>query len=553
MPITDQAVNYFRSGALIEIGTVGEGAETRLEVASFSSLGTRYDDLALGTGRNTTLSAADPDGDGIIQAGDSFTVSSTNYLGGFRTSSETISLELAGTGTYTTYALGVPVTRTVLIGETPSGAQYVVFPDADAPVLTGQLVATLDIHAAGYDYVTGEVAVCYLQGTRILTDHGYVAIEDLREGDMVVCRFGGLRPIRWIGRQHLAGRRAPGQEAIRFAPGSIAEGMPRAPLLVSPGHSMLVGETLVLAAKLVNGITITREPPRNEWSYFQLDLGDHDLVLAEGAWSESFADCRDFRQMFDNAPDFRARFPDHVAPVQPILCAERPSAGAALHRALRHVAERALSLEEPVAPGPLEGRIEGVAAPCHISGWAADAHRHARPIALEVVLDGEVIGTTLACAPCSEAEGRMGFVFDGALGLTTEELARLLVRRAQDRQAIAPLSGAAFGRLQGHLDLVTDTCCLKGWARDRDRPDHPVMLEVVLGEEVLGIVLASRRRQDLQKAGLGDVAFVFEADRRLSPEEVEAIQLRRIGDHAALRRSERTRTARPGVATAGAT
>ncbi|MRX51157.1 tRNA methyltransferase [Paracoccus sp. S-4012] len=390
--------------------------------------------------------------------------------------------------------------------------------------------------------------VCYLQGTKIQTASGEVAVEDLREGDLVVCRFGGIRPIRWIGRQRFAGARAAGKEAIRFAEGSLGENMPREALFVSPGHSMLVEGRLVLADDLVNGITITLEEPREVWSYFQIDFGVHDLVLANGAWSESFADAGDIRGRFDNAADFRLRFPDHVAPEAPILCAERPQGGEALHAALRHTASLALSGSAPVARGRLEGRIEGVAAPCHVSGWATDAGHPGRPVMLEMVLDGEVIGTTLACAPRRDGgRGRMDFVFDGARPLSTHELLRITVRRVQDGQPLAALPSAAVGPLQGHLDLVTAGCRIEGWARDKAFSDQPVMLEAVLGDEVLGTVLACRSRHDLTKAGFGDVAFTFEANRTLTPAEMDTIQLRRINDRAVLRRSGKTKLVGTGA------
>lgn len=67
------------------------------------------------------------------------------------------------------------------------------------------------------------------------------------------------------------------------------------------------------------------------------------------------------------------------------------------------------------------------------------------------------------------------------------------------------------------------------------------MLEVVLGDEVLGTVLACRARHDLETAGFGDVAFVLDLNRMLTSDEIEAIYLRRSGDGARLRRSERTK------------
>ncbi|MRX51155.1 tRNA methyltransferase [Paracoccus sp. S-4012] len=547
MPINDDSVDYFQLTRPITIGNAAHPVDTTLPQKTVQHLELRYDGLLqqANASRETKLSADDPDGDNVLQVGDSFTISSALYNNkGVHQGTESVKLTLLGAGTFSSHH-GV---RDVLIGEAANGAQYVVFPRADAPTKPGQVTATIGAQSAGYDFDGGKIAICYLEGTGILTESGEVAIEDLREGDLVVCRFGGLRPARWIGRQRLTGSRAAGQEAIRIATGALADNMPRRPLFVSPGHAMLVAGRLVLAADLVNGITITREEPRDLWSYVQLDLGEHDLLLADGAWSESFADCGDFRTQFDNFVEFRDRFPDHVAPAAPRLCAPRPEGGEALHEALRHTARRALSSGATIASGRIEGRVEGVAEPCHVSGWVMDADHPGRPVMLELVLGDEVIATTLACAPRRAAgdQGRMGFIFAGDPRLSTRQLLRATVRRAQDGQAITPLPSAALGTLQGHLDLVTDSCRLEGWARDETFPQQPVMLEVVLGDEIIGTVLASRAREDLRKAGLGDTAFVFEASRALSPAEMEAIQLRRISDRAVLRRTAETRIVRTG-------
>ena len=420
-------------------------------------------------------------------------------------------------------------------GQTASETLYF----GDAPLRDGPIT----VNPAPY-------VVCYLRGTLILTDKGEVPIEELSEGDMLVTRFGGLRPIRWIGRQSVAGPAARGQEPIRIAPGALGEGMPRRPLLVSPGHSMLVGETLVLAQDLVNGATITREAPGQAWDYVQVEFDSHDCVLAEGAWSESFADCGTFRRRFDNAAEFHARFPGHAAPDQPQLCAPRPEAGRALEAALRAPAERAAS---GMQPGPLAGFVESVATPCRVTGWAADAAHPELPVLLEIVLDGTVLGTALAChrrddvSASGQGPSRAGFAFEGDRLLTTAEQQRLVVRRAQDGRVLGETDPMP---LEGHLDRVASPCRLEGWARDPSRPGQPAMLEVVLGTRVLGTVQACRYRQDLADAGLGNAAFVFEAGFRLSAEDMAAIQLRRVGDGAVLRRTKGTRQDQPAEALA---
>ncbi len=171
-------------------------------------------------------------------------------------------------------------------------------------------------------------ATCFLRGTLILTCRGEVPVETLRAGDLVATKFGGLRPVRWIGTQCFDGRLAgAGHQPIRFARGSLGQGMPSCDLFVSPGHAVLVGEVLVHAGALVNGSTITQERLRGEIEYFHIDLGPHDCVLANAAWAESYFEDRN-RDSFHNAAAFHALHPGHVPERQatclPIVTAEHP-------------------------------------------------------------------------------------------------------------------------------------------------------------------------------------------------------------------------------------
>ncbi len=171
-------------------------------------------------------------------------------------------------------------------------------------------------------------ATCFLRGTLILTCRGEVPVETLRAGDLVATKFGGLRPVRWIGTQCFDGRLAGvGHQPIRFARGSLGQGMPSCDLFVSPGHAVLVAEVLAHAGALVNGSTITQEQVRGEIEYFHIDLGPHDCVLANGAWAESYFEDRN-RDSFHNAAEFHALHPGHVPERQanclPIVTAEHP-------------------------------------------------------------------------------------------------------------------------------------------------------------------------------------------------------------------------------------
>ena len=134
---------------------------------------------------------------------------------------------------------------------------------------------------------------CFVKGTRIRTERGNIAVEDLRVGDMVLTKDNGPQPIRWIGSREVDGTDilAP----IRFAKGAIGN---KRPLLVSPQHRMLItgwqaelhfgiDEALVAAKHLVNGSTITVSR-RKTVTYFHILFDAHQIVKAEGAFSESF-------------------------------------------------------------------------------------------------------------------------------------------------------------------------------------------------------------------------------------------------------------------------
>lgn len=139
---------------------------------------------------------------------------------------------------------------------------------------------------------------CFVEGTRILTRHGEVAIEYLGAGDEVMTLDAGFQPIRWIGCSVVdgAGKFAP----VVFAPGAIGN---HSTLRVSQQHRILLrerqrdtpdlslmfgaSECLVPARHLVNGDTIRIERAY-ETAYYHLLFDDHEIVMSEGAATESF-------------------------------------------------------------------------------------------------------------------------------------------------------------------------------------------------------------------------------------------------------------------------
>jgi autotransporter passenger strand-loop-strand repeat protein len=147
---------------------------------------------------------------------------------------------------------------------------------------------------------------CYCTGTAIPTASGEVAVEAVAVGDLVMTADGRTEPVVWVGRRSYAGRFLAGQPhllPIRFRAGSLGGGLPRRDLLVSPCHAMLLDGVLVQAGSLTNGASITQERSAARVDYVHIELARHDVILAEGAPSETYLD-EGNRMMFANASTY---------------------------------------------------------------------------------------------------------------------------------------------------------------------------------------------------------------------------------------------------------
>jgi autotransporter passenger strand-loop-strand repeat protein len=162
--------------------------------------------------------------------------------------------------------------------------------------------------------VTEEIVPCYCRGTRILTDRGEAAVEDLHIGDLIRTISGRTRPVEWIGRRKLECRRHAAPERvkpIRIAPHAFGENRPRRALLLSPDHSVFIEDVLIPIKFLVNGATVIQIDVATVTCY-HLELARQDVVLAEGLPAETYL-ATGGRSAFENGggaiqvhPDFGA-------------------------------------------------------------------------------------------------------------------------------------------------------------------------------------------------------------------------------------------------------
>lgn len=128
---------------------------------------------------------------------------------------------------------------------------------------------------------------------------------------MVVTRDNGLRKIGWIGRRTFSYAEvndAPELRPVLVRRDVFGEGNPARDMIVSPAHRFLISvdgepEALVAVRELIDGVRVIEAPVLGV-SYIHILCHAHEVILANGAWTESFHP--DDQVMQDMAEDQRA-------------------------------------------------------------------------------------------------------------------------------------------------------------------------------------------------------------------------------------------------------
>lgn len=160
------------------------------------------------------------------------------------------------------------------------------------------------------------IPACFCRGTRILTEKGEVAVEQLRVGDSVVTTRGAARPVRWIGIGHILVTRSNRETTapIIVRANAIADGVPRRDLRLTEGHALFLDDVLIPVEQLLNDYTILHDERYGLVEFFHVELDDHDVLVAEGASAESYRDTGN-GALFENARDPDAPKPLPCAPI----------------------------------------------------------------------------------------------------------------------------------------------------------------------------------------------------------------------------------------------
>ncbi|WGI21796.1 Hint domain-containing protein [Amylibacter sp. IMCC11727] len=186
---------------------------------------------------------------------------------------------------------GVTITGATLY--TADGGRY--FTPTDGSILSDGTVTNVGFVTTSTQLMLDDFApACFAEETLIETAHGPKSVQNLTVGDLIQTKDNGYQPLKWIGKSVVAGtgKFAP----VTFAPGAVGNS---GKLRVSPQHRMLISgwkcelmfaesEMLCAAKHLVGFNDRIYTEPCETITYYHLMFDQHEIVVSEGAYSESF-------------------------------------------------------------------------------------------------------------------------------------------------------------------------------------------------------------------------------------------------------------------------
>lgn len=281
-------------------------------------------------GSVTVLSGATLSGPGTVSSGGSLIVSSGAVLSGVQTVSSGGTLVLNGTAGSGVVSLagdgahlvvsGTSMPTNVISNWSPSdtielasiprnSVTRVVTTANGITFYTTGGTYTLNVPGAnnyGYELQSNSngnliYTTCFAEGTLIRTPAGDALVEALEVGALVTTPKGDM-PVKWVGHRTITVSSQPVPEEnwlVRIREGALAEGVPSRDLLVTQEHCMVFEGKLVPARMLVNGASIVLDRTITSYTYYHVELDEHEALWAENALTESYLDTGN-RDQFEN-------------------------------------------------------------------------------------------------------------------------------------------------------------------------------------------------------------------------------------------------------------
>ena len=151
-----------------------------------------------------------------------------------------------------------------------------------------------------------------MKGSLILTNKGFIPIEKIRAGDKVITKGKiydnkyiennnnlKIEPVVWISKFKVINLNSD-TRPICIKKDSFKKNSPFKDLYVSPRHSLLLNNKMVLAKNIVNGTTIYQDEKINSVEYYHLECEYHSSIFANGILSESYLYLNN-RNIFENS------------------------------------------------------------------------------------------------------------------------------------------------------------------------------------------------------------------------------------------------------------
>ncbi len=271
---------------------------TEVETGDDTLLGGAGNDVILGQGGNDSLVAGA--GDDSVEGGDGM----DTIIGGTGTDT------LDGGNNSDLFMFDGAGDHVIVGGEDADGSDIDVIDlsGIDARVIQSGpesgLIEFLDaggavINTAFYSQI--EQVICFTPHALMMTPLGQVRADQLRVGDKLVTRDSGAQELVWIGRKTLQQRDLYARAdlaPVHIQAGALGNGLPERALSLSPNHRILIREDVnnllfdtpevLLAAKHLVGRPGIIQTAPNTVTYLHLMFENHELIMSDGAWSESF-------------------------------------------------------------------------------------------------------------------------------------------------------------------------------------------------------------------------------------------------------------------------